>query len=480
MASSPELMQAAARYNIGGLVNRTDIDPSEILKGVTPMPMIQPNRITSPLDQNLGGGNPLPLGMFQARKNTTQHLEDIGNSVGGIQEDVRRAGINMNTASGNLDTARSMLGIEEPSGINQLTTTTGLAEGGPVQGYAEGKYVNAGFPATVDENPPTFMGDVLPFAGGVLKDVVTGIPGMARKAVDITQSPTEFKETVTETVKEPPSDGNLPTVSGFTAEGVDQEVKKFVDEDAIKQAEKTGEAVISGDVTPENVPPELEDALKKVQNPDASNPEKTNAILGAAGVEVPKGTKGKIAAMKKLISEAYGVDPARYDNLRSLNRAMVGFAIAEGGDIATALKQGAAGAAKIEETQLAREDAITEAAVGQTFAERNAALKAAAKAPKTFLDTPEGEAAVKIYQDYLKSNLSEADARAKVNEISPGLGDRVAAAIAGGVPSTTTKATEGVDVTQTAGSDVRVQTREGADGKTYRVYSDGRPPELVE
>jgi hypothetical protein len=251
-----------------------------------------------------------------------------------------------------------------------------------------------------------------------------------RKQVDITETPTEFKETVTEK----PADSNLPTSFGFTAEGVDQEVKKFVDEDAIKQAEKAGEAVISGDVTPENVPPELEDALNKVQNPDASNPEKTKAILGAAGVEVPKGTKGKIAAMKKLISEAYGVDPSRYDNLRSLNRAMVGFAIAEGGDIATALKQGAAGAAKIEETQLAREDAITEAAVGQTFAERNAALKASAKTPKTFLDTPEGEAALKIYQDYLKTNNSEAKARAKVNEIAPGLGDRVAAAIAGGVP----------------------------------------------
>ncbi len=186
--------------------------------------------------------------------------------------------------------------------------------------------------------------------------------------------------------------------------------------------------------------------MKKVQNPDASNPEKAGAILGAAGVEVPKGTKGKIAAMKKLISEAYGVDPARYDNLRSLNRAMVGFTIAEGGDIATALKQGAAGAAKIEETQLAREDAITEAAVGQTFAEKNAALKAAAKAPKTFLDTPEGEAAVKIYQDYLKANLSESDARAKVNEISPGLGDRVAAAIAGGVPTVQPAQTKPADL----------------------------------
>ncbi len=314
---------------------------------------------------------------------------------------------------------------------------------------------------------------VIDAQGNTIKDTR---PTTSREQVDITETPTEFKETVTEK----PADTNLPTSFGFTAEGVDQEVKKFVDDDAIKQAEKAGEAVISGDVTPENVPPELEDALNKVQNPDASNPEKAGAILGAAGVEVPKGTKGKIAAMKKLISEAYGVDPSRYDNLRSLNRAMVGFAIAEGGDIATALKQGAAGAAKIEETQLAREDAITEAAVGQTFAERNAALKASAKTPKTFLETPEGEAALKIYQDYLiRSNNSEADARAKVNKIAPGLGDRVAAAIAGGVPSTTTKATEGVDISQPAGGDVRVQ-EVPHDGKKYRVYSDGRPAELVE
>ena len=333
---------------------------------------------------------------------------------------------------------------------------------------------------------PQFRPDLMRFqdGGGVIPDPMAGYSEMGarmgaeavRKQVDITETPTEFKETVTEK----PADTNLPTSFGFTAEGVDQEVKKFVDEDAIKQAEKAGEAVISGDVTPENVPPELEDALNKVQNPDASNPEKAGAILGAAGVEVPKGTKGKIAAMKKLISEAYGVDPSRYDNLRSLNRAMVGFAIAEGGDIATALKQGAAGAAKIEETQLAREDAITEAAVGQTFAERNAALKASAKTPKTFLETPEGEAALKIYQDYLiRSNNSEADARAKVNKIAPGLGDRVAAAIAGGVPSTTTKATEGVDISQPAGGDVRVQ-EVPQDGKKYRVYSDGRPAELVE
>ena len=328
---------------------------------------------------------------------------------------------------------------------------------------------------------PQFRPDLMRFqdGGGVIPDPMAGYSEMGarmgaeavQKQVDITETPTAVTETVTE-------EAVLPTTYPMSKGRNKPRNRK--DDDAIKQAEKAGEAVISGDVTPENVPPELEDALNKVQNPDASNPEKAGAILGAAGVEVPKGTKGKIAAMKKLISEAYGVDPSRYDNLRSLNRAMVGFAIAEGGDIATALKQGAAGAAKIEETQLAREDAITEAAVGQTFAERNAAIKASAKAPKTFLDTPEGELAGKIYSEYLRANNSEEQARAKVNEIAPGLGDRVAAAIAGGVPSTTTKATEGVDISQTAGGDVRVQTRKHEDGKTYRVYSDGRPSELVE
>jgi len=246
---------------------------------------------------------------------------------------------------------------------------------------------------------PQFRPDLMRFANGtgpegIQVDPMAGYSEMGarmgaeavRKQVDITQTPTEFKETVTEK----PADTNMPTSFGFTAEGVDQEVKKFVGEDAVNQAETAGEAVISGDVTPENVPPELEDALKKVQNPDASNPEKAAAILEAAGVEVPKGTKGKIAAMKKLISETYGVDPARYDNLRALNRATVGFAIAEGGDIASALKQGAAGAARIEEAQLAREDSMSEMALQQAFAEKLAGMRNnAALAGKASDYTPE-------------------------------------------------------------------------------------------
>ena len=235
---------------------------------------------------------------------------------------------------------------------------------------------------------PQFRPDLMRFqdGGGVQTYSDPFLNPEMPKQVDITETPTEFKETVTEK----PADTNMPTSFGFTAEGVDQEVKKFVGEDAVKQAEKAGEAVISGDVTPENVPPELQPTLDTVQNPDASNPEKAAAILEAAGVEVPKGTKGKIASMKKLISETYGVDPARYDNLRALNRATVGFAIAEGGDIASALKQGAAGAARIEEAQLAREDSMSEMALQQAFAEKIAGMRnSAALAGKASDYTPE-------------------------------------------------------------------------------------------
>ena len=308
--------------------------------------------------------------------------------------------------------------------------------------------------------------------------------------VDITQDPIEFQETVTETV-------GPETVGGFTEEGLAQEVEKYSDSflnpdvpsepkpeasdaDTLSKAEQLGaQAIDNGELNPDTASAPLADAVNTLNDPDKTPTEEADAILAGMGKNAPKGTKGKIGAMKDLIRDTFGVDASRYDNLKALNRAAVGFAIAKGDDIAAALERGAQGAAAIEEKSLARDDSMSQMALQQVFAERNAALKASAKAPKTFLDTPEGEAALKIYQDYLKSNLSEANARAKVNEIAPGLGDRVAAAIAGGVPSTTTKATEGVDISQTAGGDVRVQeVTQG--GKKYRVYSDGRPAELVE
>ena len=290
----------------------------------------------------------------------------------------------------------------------------------------------------------------------------------AQAQVDITQTPTEFKESITEPT--------VPTMFGFTEEGVNQEVQKLTTtpEDPMAVAMKAGEAAIESGL--ENVPPELQLAADTLVDPKTTPTEETEEILKGMGKDSPKGTKGKISAMKALISDTFGVDASRYDNLRALNRAAVGFAIAEGGDIATALKQGVQGSAAIEEKQLAREDEITGMAVSQVFAEKAAAAKAAAKSPKSWLETPEGEAVKEIYQNHLKNNKSPEAARASVNEIAPGLGDKVAAAISN---------SGAVDITQPAGSPVKSQIVEFEGNETvaagnYRVYSDGRPAERIE
>ena len=108
------------------------------------------------------------------------------------------------------------------------------------------------------------------------------------------------------------------------------------------------------------------------------------------GKDAPKGTKGKIGAMKDLIRDTFGVDASRYDNLKALHRAAVGFAIAKGDDIAAALERGAQGAAAIEEKSLARDDSMSQMALQQVFAEKLAGMRnAAAMAGKASDSTPE-------------------------------------------------------------------------------------------
>ena len=201
---------------------------------------------------------------------------------------------------------------------------------------------------------------------------------VVQPTVDITQDPIEFQETVTETEVATP--GNRAGVI-------------------------VGETTDSAAAAPEPAPDnsgadELDEALKRGTEAVDKNStegdknltpsEEADKILAGLGKDTPKGTKEKIGAMKDLIKKTFGVDASRYDNLKSLNRAMVGFAIAEGGDIASALKQGAAGAAAIEEKSLARDDSMSQMALQQVFAEKLAGMRnAAAMAGKASDYTPE-------------------------------------------------------------------------------------------
>ncbi len=190
---------------------------------------------------------------------------------------------------------------------------------------------------------------------------------VVQPTVDITQEPIEFKETVTETeVATPATPGSRAGViigeTTDSAAAAPEPAPDNSDADKLAEAEELGTKVVDENAT--------EDDKKLTPSEEADK------IIAGMGKDAPKGTKGKIGAMKDLIKETFGVDASRYDNLKSLNRAMVGFAIAEGGDIASALKQGAAGAAAIEEKSLARDDSMSQMALQQVFAEKLAGMRA--------------------------------------------------------------------------------------------------------
>lgn len=197
---------------------------------------------------------------------------------------------------------------------------------------------------------------------------------VVQPTVDITQEPIEFQETVTETEVATPGN-RAGVIIGETTDSA-AAAPDNSDADKLAEAEKIGEQAVD------------ENATEEDKNLTPS--EEADKIIAGMGKDAPKGTKGKIGAMKDLIKETFGVDASRYDNLKSLNRAMVGFAIAEGGDIASALKQGAAGAAAIEEKSLARDDSMSQMALQQVFAEKLAGMRnAAAMAGKASDYTPE-------------------------------------------------------------------------------------------
>ena len=82
---------------------------------------------------------------------------------------------------------------------------------------------------------------------------------------------------------------------------------------------------------------------------------------------------------------------------------MVGFAIAEGGDIASALKQGAAGAAAIEEKSLARDDSMSQMALQQVFAEKLAGMRASRSGATGGANRPRSP--INAYQDARESAM---------------------------------------------------------------------------
>ena len=289
--------------------------------------------------------------------------------------------------------------MQQPTGVmasspELMQASMGYKQGGMVQGYQNGMIVNANSYSDPFLNPPA--------QEPAVQAPVAQAPAV-QAPVDITQSPTSFLDSILSPTTgafggtgsfEPSTGPIMDSVFNLTT----YIAKQMSGDDPLTGAENIGTAVENGTVEPEAV------GLTK-EELDQSPSEQASAALKAAGKNVPKGTKGKIEAMKSLISDAFGVDASRYDNLRSLNRAAIGFAIAEGGDIATALKQGAQGAAAIEEKQLSREDSMSKIALEQVFAEKMAAMKASAAGGAAGANKFRNP--INAYQDALESAMEQ-------------------------------------------------------------------------
>ena len=277
--------------------------------------------------------------------------------------------------------------MQQPVGImasspELMQASMGYNQGGPVQGYAGGKTVTPGNRAGV-------------IIGGTTNSNPSLIPP---PTVDITQDPIEFQEGLAQEVEKysdpflNPDVPSEPKIEPEPAPDNSEPAPDNSDADKLAEAEKIGEQAIE------------ENATEEDKNLTPS--EEADQIIAGMGKDAPKGTKGKISAMKDLIKETFGVDASRYDNLKSLNRAMVGFAIAEGGDIASALKQGAAGAAAIEEKSLARDDSMSQMALQQVFAEKLAGMRASGSGATG--GSNKSRNPINAYQDALANALRQA------------------------------------------------------------------------
>ena len=366
---------------------------------------------------------------------------------------------------------------------------SGIMASSPELMHTAMRYQNGGMvqqvqpPVAQPRVNPQFRPDLMRFANG------TGPQGIqVTEQVDISQAPTEFKLTnargqpirgaITETPAEQPVGGrNAP---GSPMSGGSQKEPVVVDE--VDEAIATGEAVLSGEqqIDPSIIPPELSDAAAVIGNPESTDSETADAITNALGKGKGKGTKGKIQALKDTISEVFGVDASRYDSLKALNRAAVGFAIARGDDIADALAKGVQGAAAIEEKQIAREDAMSKMALEQAFAEKIAGMRnAAAMAGKASDYTPE-----RLRQRAIESILKNPDQfdvyNPETNAVDPVKVQEQANILVqsmiqsgGGVDITTPTATGDTTTTSTMPTTPGTRFRNRQTGKIMVVGDDG-------
>jgi hypothetical protein len=164
---------------------------------------------------------------------------------------------------------------------------------------------------------------------------------------------------------------------------------------------------------------ELEGAL---DNPDATPEDRKTALTDAFGAPDTKD------GLRDVVTKVTGREPSASATVDELNNAISGVAL--GG----AIGGPRSAAARISEAlllglQAKRETAIERERFGQELA--IAGAKAKPKEVKGFLETPRGEAALEMYNEFLSQEFSPEQAYARINEVTPGLGSELNAAMSG-------------------------------------------------
>jgi len=157
-------------------------------------------------------------------------------------------------------------------------------------------------------------------------------------------------------------------------------------------------------------------------DPEATDAQRQEAVTSAAGA--PNTREG----LRSVASQITGQELPESATVDELNRAITGVALggAIGGPRSVAERISNALLVGLEaqrETAMGRERFGQELAVAQ--------VKAKAEGTKGFLETPRGEAALEMYNEFLSQEFTPAQAYARMNSISPELGDELANAMAG-------------------------------------------------
>lgn len=227
--------------------------------------------------------------------------------------------------------------------------------------------------------------------------------------------------------------------------------------------------------------PEAEARAAEVEatlmDPDVSDEKNLDDAAGLITGETTR--EGRAAALSEMSGQRVPENASLDEINRAISITALGGAIGGPGSVAERIS-----AAMMTGLSAQRETAVTRESEAARLREirAQAAGRGAGKAPETWLDSQAGKNAFKLYSDMVSGNYSHDEAIAKMNDLTPGLGSTLSAAMGASgpaaAPSQTTAPAETPAPTVTPGVAYTADGREVRQTETGWVYTDtGQPYE---